>query len=164
VVGAGSSGGAVPGGWGAGDGLVAVDWVLQPVMAMAATNMTVVMILAGRIATPPNKHDPLWVQDISLAWAGHALTTAKHRGQRETASTWSRSCLETSAPGRSGGSATRSLGSASSGVPVGWSHERPSRGPHGAGSGSACANARGEVLEPRRAAALTCALRPTPGP
>jgi hypothetical protein len=39
--------------------LVAVEWALQPVMAMAAAKMTVVMILAGRMATPPNKHDSM---------------------------------------------------------------------------------------------------------
>jgi hypothetical protein len=56
VVDAGSSGGAVPGGW---DGLVAADWALQPVTAMAAAKTTVAMILAGRMATPPNKHDSM---------------------------------------------------------------------------------------------------------
>jgi hypothetical protein len=54
MVGAGLGGGAVPGGWGVGDGLVAAEWALQPVMAMAAANMTVAMILAGRMAIPPN--------------------------------------------------------------------------------------------------------------
>jgi hypothetical protein len=51
LVGTGFRGGAVPGGWGAGDGWVAVEWALQPVMAMAAANTTVAMILAGRMAT-----------------------------------------------------------------------------------------------------------------
>jgi hypothetical protein len=37
---------------------------------------------------------------ISVAWAGHKLTTAEHRGQRETTSTRSRSWIETSAPRR----------------------------------------------------------------
>jgi hypothetical protein len=77
---------------------VAVAWALQPVMAMAAANMTVVMTLAGRIATPPELHDPRWVQGISVTEASHALATAKYRGQRETTSTRSRSRLETSAP------------------------------------------------------------------
>jgi hypothetical protein len=37
---------------------VAVAWALQPVMAMTAAKMTVVMTLAGRMATPPELHDP----------------------------------------------------------------------------------------------------------
>jgi len=85
------------------DGWSALEEALQPVMAMAAAKMMAVMILAGRMATPPNKHDPLWVQGISVAWAGHALTTARHRSQRETTSTRSRSCLETSALGTTKG-------------------------------------------------------------
>ena len=40
----------------------------------------------------------MWVQGTSLAWAGHDPATAKHRGQRETTSTRSRSTLETSTP------------------------------------------------------------------
>jgi hypothetical protein len=51
MVATGFRGGAVPGGWGAGDEWVAVEWALQPVMAMAAANTTVAMILAGRMAT-----------------------------------------------------------------------------------------------------------------
>jgi hypothetical protein len=78
---------------------VAVAWALQPVMAMAAAKMTAVMTLAGRMATPPELHDPGWAQDSSVAEAGHALATAKHRAQRETTSTRSRSRLGTSAPG-----------------------------------------------------------------
>jgi hypothetical protein len=75
---------------------------------MTAAKMTVVMTLAGRMATPPELHDPRWVQDSSLADAGHALASAKHRGQRETTSTRSRSRRETSAPARPCGSAPRS--------------------------------------------------------
>jgi hypothetical protein len=54
---------------------------------------TAAMILAGRMATPPNKHGSMCAQGISLAWDGHRLTTAKHRGQREPASTRSRSWI-----------------------------------------------------------------------
>jgi hypothetical protein len=38
-----------------------------------------------------------------LAWAGHGLTTAKHRGQREPASTRARSWIKTNAPGEKQG-------------------------------------------------------------
>jgi hypothetical protein len=38
-----------------------VEWAAQPVTATAAANTTAMMIRTGRMATPPNKHDPLWV-------------------------------------------------------------------------------------------------------
>jgi hypothetical protein len=59
VVGTGFGGEAAAGGWGAGDGRVAVEWALQPVMAMAAANTTVVMILAGRMANSPRSDTTL---------------------------------------------------------------------------------------------------------
>jgi hypothetical protein len=77
------------------------------VTATAVASTTVAMILAGRMATSPSTTRSPGSRDISLAWAGHALTTAKHHGQRETASTRSRSRLETSAPERPRGSPTR---------------------------------------------------------
>src|SRR5829696_5393598 len=54
------------------------------------------MILAGRMATPPEKHDPVRVHDTSLRWPGHGMATAQCHGWREPDSTWSRSSIRTS--------------------------------------------------------------------
>jgi hypothetical protein len=91
VVGTGDGGWVVSGGWGAEDGAVEVEWALQPVTAMAAATATAAMILAGRMVVPPIERDAVWTVGSSVAWAGHGLTAARHRGQCETTSTRSRS-------------------------------------------------------------------------
>jgi hypothetical protein len=90
VVAAGDGGCVVSGGWDAAGG-PAVEWALQPVTAMAAATAMAAMILAGRMVVPPNERDAVWTVGSSLARAGHGLTTVRHRGQRETTSTRSRS-------------------------------------------------------------------------
>jgi hypothetical protein len=90
VVGVGDGGCVVSGGWGAGD-VVAVEWALQPVTAMAAAMATAAMILAGRMVVPPDRARRCVTVRSSVAGAGHGLTTARHRGRRETTSARSRS-------------------------------------------------------------------------
>jgi hypothetical protein len=65
----------------------------QPATARVATKMTVAMIRTGRMATP-QACMTLWVQDSSLAWAGHSTAADGRRGNREPASTRSRSSIQ----------------------------------------------------------------------
>jgi hypothetical protein len=53
------------------------------------------MVRTGRMATPPEWHDPVWVFATSLAPPGHDPVTAGHRDRRETTSTGSRSSTGT---------------------------------------------------------------------
>jgi len=75
-------------------------WVVvraeQPATTTAAANKTVAMMRTGRMATSPQiEHDPVG-QGFSVGRAGHAAATVKRHGKRETASTRSRSSIETS--------------------------------------------------------------------
>jgi hypothetical protein len=63
---------------------------LQPVTARAATTAAVAMIRTGRMVTPPTT-TALWAQDTSLGWAGHSTAADQRHGDREPASTRSRS-------------------------------------------------------------------------
>ena len=78
----------------------AVWWVaraVQPVAAKAAANTTA-MIRAWRMATSLCRTTTLWVQDSSVAKAGHGTAADQRRGNGETASTRSRSSIQTSTP------------------------------------------------------------------
>jgi hypothetical protein len=91
--------GVVPGAGLAAVGRSAVERAVQPVTATVAAKIKAAMILAGRTATSPLMlRGPAGSQGFSLRRAGHVLATPKRRGKRETASTRSRSSIETSTP------------------------------------------------------------------
>jgi hypothetical protein len=78
--------------------VTAVGWAAQPVTATAAANRTAVRMRAGRMATSFCRWVTLWVQNLSVAGAGHGRTPAERRGNAERDSTRSQLSIGTSTP------------------------------------------------------------------
>src|SRR4029453_3260269 len=114
-------------------------------------------------ASPRNERDTGWILAISLAWAGHELTTAEHRGQREPGSLRSGPGIETVALREARGvSATACVRSMSSGRPGSLILRASMLGRRALDQLGP--NALGEVLEPGRVGDCYLGLLLPPGP